>query len=275
MAEDRLALQASKGRGHGSRDGAPAGAFDGGKRGSTATGLQCRRETDERFAHDSTGALVQWAEGPVATYQSLCKNEIRFHEKWASDPGSCAFTPQRESPDMSDNFDQRHAKTRRVLIMGVSGSGKSTIGEAVAERTGCGYIDGDKYHPPENIRKMSSGISLDDEDRQGWLEELARLFGRYREADESVMIGCSGLKQSYRDILRQGDSELVILFLNGDYELILQRMHEREHFFSPEMLKTQFATLEPPTQDEAIHIDISKSFDNVIDQCVQALEALE
>lgn len=159
--------------------------------------------------------------------------------------------------------------------MGVSGSGKSTIGEAVAERMGCVYIDGDKYHPPENIRKMSSGISLDDDDRRGWLEDLARLFGRYREADESVMIGCSGLKRCYRDMLRQGDPDLVILFLEGDYELILQRMREREHFFSPEMLRTQFSTLEPPTGEEAISIDISTSFDNVIERCVSSLEALK
>ncbi|MFC0267389.1 gluconokinase [Kushneria aurantia] len=176
---------------------------------------------------------------------------------------------------MAESFDQRHAISRRVLIMGVSGSGKSTIGEAVAERIGCHYIDGDKYHPPENIRKMSSGHSLNDDDRRGWLEELARLFGRYREADETVLIGCSGLKRRYRDILREGDPQLTILFLKGEYDLILQRMQERQHFFSPEMLTSQFETLEAPGDDEAIAIDISKSFDNVIDQCVEALEALD
>lgn len=176
---------------------------------------------------------------------------------------------------MVKQFDQRHRQSRRILIMGVSGSGKSTIGEAVAERTGCEYIDGDKYHPPENIEKMSNGEALTDEDRQGWLEALAELFARHRAEDKSVMIGCSGLKRTYRDILRQGDPELIILFLDGDYDTILQRMEERQHFFSPQMLRTQFDTLQPPGPDEAISIDISKSFDNVIDQCVDRLEALD
>ncbi|GHC15129.1 gluconokinase [Kushneria pakistanensis] len=176
---------------------------------------------------------------------------------------------------MVKQFDQRHRQSRRILIMGVSGSGKSTIGEAVAERTGCEYIDGDKYHPPENIDKMTRGISLTDEDRQGWLEALADLYAQHRREDKSVMIGCSGLKKSYRDVLRQGDPDLIILFLNGDYDTILQRMEERQHFFSPQMLRTQFDTLQPPGSDEAISIDISKSFDNVIDQCVNELEALD
>ncbi len=176
---------------------------------------------------------------------------------------------------MAEQFDQRHRQSRRILIMGVSGSGKSTIGEAVADKTGCEYIDGDKYHPPENIDKMTKGIPLSDDDRQGWLEALADLFARHREKDESVMIGCSGLKKSYRDVLRQGDPALVILYLDGDYDTILQRMQERQHFFSPQMLRTQFDTLQPPGSDEAISIDISRSFENVIDQCVSELEALD
>ncbi|WP_445619408.1 gluconokinase [Kushneria sp. Sum13] len=176
---------------------------------------------------------------------------------------------------MTKQFDQRHRQSRRILIMGVSGSGKSTIGEAVAEKTGCEYIDGDQYHPPANIEKMTKGVPLTDDDRQGWLEALADLFAQHRQENKSVMIGCSGLKKSYRDILRQGDPELIILFLDGSYDTILQRMEERQHFFSPQMLRTQFDTLQAPGSDEAISIDISKSFDSVIDQCVSELEALD
>lgn len=162
---------------------------------------------------------------------------------------------------------------RRILVMGVSGCGKSTIGEAVAERIGCSYIDGDHYHPPANIAKMTRGEPLDDDDRAGWLETLSELFKTHRERGDTVIIGCSGLKRAYRDILRRGDPELIILFLDGSYDLILERMQARHHFFSPEMLKSQFATLERPGADEAERIDIDASFEAVIDACVAALVA--
>ncbi|WP_106477624.1 gluconokinase [Phytohalomonas tamaricis] len=160
---------------------------------------------------------------------------------------------------------------RRILVMGVSGCGKSTIGEAVAERIGCAYIDGDHYHPQANIDKMSRGEPLNDDDRAGWLEKLSELFQTHRENDDTVIIGCSGLKRSYRDLLRKGDPELVILFLDGSYDLILERMQARHHFFSPQMLKSQFATLERPGSDEAERIDIDAECDVVVDACVAAV----
>ncbi|RKR06793.1 gluconate kinase (SKI family) [Kushneria sinocarnis] len=165
----------------------------------------------------------------------------------------------------------RLEKSRRIVVMGVSGSGKSTIGDAIGERMGIPYIDGDQYHPEHNIEKMSRGEPLNDDDRAGWLERLSDLISDYRERDETVLIGCSSLKNSYRDILRQGDDGLIFLFLDGSYNVILGRMQERKHFFSADMLTTQFDTLERPTDTEAMRVDIDVDFHEVVESGVRAI----
>lgn len=162
----------------------------------------------------------------------------------------------------------------RVVVMGVSGSGKSTVGETVGERLGVMYIDGDDYHPQANIDKMSRGEALDDNDRQGWLDTLADIIGQHRDNHQSLLIGCSALKKSYRDRLRAHDPELMFLFLDGSFDVIRQRMEQRNHFFSPDMLKTQFATLEPPDRSEAIRVDIDGEWQAVVEHSVAALATL-
>lgn len=170
-------------------------------------------------------------------------------------------------------FAKRLDPSRRIVVMGVSGSGKSSLGEALGERLDVAYVDGDDYHPQTNIDKMSQGVPLDDEDRAGWLSELADLIQARRAEDRSLLLGCSALKHRYRERLRQGDPQLIFLFLDGSYELILERMQQRAHFFSPEMLRTQFDTLERPGAGEAVCVGIDGEFTVVVDNCADALRA--
>ncbi|MBZ0331692.1 gluconokinase [Halomonas sp. ANAO-440] len=151
------------------------------------------------------------------------------------------------------------ATSYRILVMGVSGSGKSHIGRLLAESLGVDFIDGDGYHSPGNIEKMGRGVPLTDADRQEWLDTLAGLFDEHRRRNESVVIACSALKARYRDILRQGEPALAILYLRGDRDLLLERLSTRRgHFFKGDsMLDSQLADLEPPDDDEALGLDIS------------------
>lgn len=167
----------------------------------------------------------------------------------------------------------RLSPSRRIVVMGVSGSGKSTLGEALGTRLGVAYVDGDTYHPPANIEKMANGVALTDADRHGWLHTLSGLIRASREREQSLLIGCSALKRGYRDQLRDGDEDLTFLYLDGSYELILERMQARRHFFSPVMLRTQFETLEAPDEQEAIRVSIAPPLHGVVDTCVQRLIA--
>jgi gluconokinase len=131
-----------------------------------------------------------------------------------------------------------------VVIMGVSGAGKSTVGWALSKRLGWSYIDGDDYHPDGNIKKMTRGIALTDDDRHPWLEKLSELISENVNAGQSVIVSCSALKQVYRDRLRQAAENTLIVFLEGDPELILRRMNKRYvHFMKTEMLMSQLAFL--------------------------------
>jgi 6-phosphogluconate dehydrogenase len=134
-----------------------------------------------------------------------------------------------------------------VIMMGVSGSGKTTIGQAVAGRLGCPFYDGDNFHPAANVAKMAAGIPLTDEDRAGWLDALANLIRRGLERGEQGVIACSALKERYRDILRIDPNLVKFVYLKGSYEVILARMETREaHYMKPAMLQSQFKTLEEP-----------------------------
>lgn len=128
----------------------------------------------------------------------------------------------------------------KIIIAGVSGSGKSTVGKLLAERLGCGFADADDFHPPENIAKMKAGIPLDDADRAGWLDAL----GRHLADRDSIVLACSALKRIYRDRLRElaGELEFVVLVL--DKESLMQRLESREHFMPASLLESQLATLE-------------------------------
>lgn len=160
-----------------------------------------------------------------------------------------------------------------LILMGVSGSGKSTIGEALARRLGWTVEDGDSFHPPSNVAKMSQGIPLTDEDRWPWLRAIAAEIGRKRTLGENVIIACSALKRAYRDILVQGHRDTRIVYLRGAKDLIAGRLSARKnHFMPPGLLDSQFATLEEPGADEhAIIVDIDASVDEIADRIVALL----
>ncbi len=161
------------------------------------------------------------------------------------------------------------------ILMGVSSTGKTTIGTEVARRLHLKLIDGDDLHPRANIIKMGSGQPLNDEDRHPWLERINDAAFSLEQKSEKGIIICSALKKKYRDQIRQGNKNVRFLFLNGNFELVLERMKQRQgHYMKTEMLKSQFATLEVPQTDEpdVIHIDISGSFEEVVEACIQAIQ---
>jgi gluconokinase len=145
-----------------------------------------------------------------------------------------------------------------VLVMGVSGSGKSTIGDALARRAGWPFLDGDRFHSPANVAKMAAGIPLDDADRQPWLQEIAEWIAKRRSAGEAGVVACSALKRAYRDLLRGGDPDLRVVYLKGEREQLETRLAQRrDHFFPAALLDAQLADLEEPTPDEdprVVHI---------------------
>ncbi|MEM9780137.1 MAG: gluconokinase [Pseudomonadota bacterium] len=159
------------------------------------------------------------------------------------------------------------SEINRIVVMGVAGCGKSTVAEALAEALDARYLDGDAFHPPENIDKMSQGVPLTDADRWPWLDAVAEGFG-----DQPTVIACSALRRAYRDRLRaRGD--VFFAFLDGSFELIQGRMAARAGHFMPEsLLESQFATLEPPAADEwSVAADISGETEATVAQILHAL----
>ena len=145
--------------------------------------------------------------------------------------------------------------------MGVCGSGKSTVGAAIALNLNATFLEGDEFHPPANVARMATGIALTDDDRQGWLQTLGAQLGAASREGRSVVLSCSALKRSYRDTLRQQASDLALVYLAGTPELLAQRMAGRSgHYMPPSLLASQLATLEPPQADEhALTLDIARS----------------
>lgn len=140
---------------------------------------------------------------------------------------------------------------RVIVVMGVSGSGKSVVASEVARKLGGAMLDGDYLHPRANIMKMSSGQSLNDEDRAPWLTALNDAAFAMQRTNAISFIVCSALKRRYRDRLREGNPSLRFVYLRGGYDLIESRMKARgNHFFKPQMLVTQFDALEEPADDE-------------------------
>ncbi|MEZ4932134.1 MAG: gluconokinase [Saprospiraceae bacterium] len=142
-----------------------------------------------------------------------------------------------------------------LYIMGVSGSGKTTIGKMLSEKTGIPFFDGDDFHPAENIQKMASGQPLDDEDRQGWLLALNNL-AKKEKGERGAIIACSALKEKYREILKKGlGANCFIIFLNGTFATIENRLQQRGgHFMPTQLLQSQFDALQPP--EDAFVFDI-------------------
>jgi gluconokinase len=160
-----------------------------------------------------------------------------------------------------------------LVVMGVSGSGKSTIADKLAERLGWTYEDGDKFHPASNVAKMSAGHPLTDEDRWPWLQAIAGEIDRVCKAGQHVVIACSALKRAYRDILVDGRHDVRIVYLKGTQQLIGDRLAGRKgHFMPPGLLASQFKTLEPPDISEnPVTVSIDASVETVVDDIVRQL----
>jgi carbohydrate kinase (thermoresistant glucokinase family) len=148
---------------------------------------------------------------------------------------------------------------RPIVVMGVCGSGKSTVGAALAQRLDASFLEGDAFHAPANVARMAAGVALTDDDRRGWLQTLSAELGTAERAGRAVVLSCSALKRSYRDILRAQASGLALVYLHGTPQLLGQRMAGRQgHYMPPSLLASQLATLEPPQDDEhALTLDIA------------------
>ena len=143
-----------------------------------------------------------------------------------------------------------------VILMGVSGSGKSTVGQALAKAWRRPFMDGDDFHPPENVAKMAARLPLTDADRQPWLNVLRQLIDRHLNEGQEMILATSALKAIYRKKLGCDNPNVMLVYLRGSYDQILTRMAQRDHFMPPALLQSQFDTLEEPA--EALTIDISK-----------------
>jgi gluconokinase len=165
---------------------------------------------------------------------------------------------------------------RALIVMGVSGSGKTTIGEELARRIGWRYEDADTFHPAGNVAKMSAGQPLTDEDRWPWLHAIADEIDRAVAAGERVVIGCSALRRVYRDVLVHGRDDIRIIYLKGAQSLIAGRLGQRKgHFMPPGLLTSQFATLEPPTPDErAVTVSIDAPAGSIVDDILRQLSKI-
>jgi carbohydrate kinase (thermoresistant glucokinase family) len=139
-----------------------------------------------------------------------------------------------------------------IVVMGVSGAGKSTVGRIVAARLACPFRDADSFHPPANIEKMSRGEPLTDDDRWPWLHAIANWIAEHRKAGTTCVVTCSALKRVYRDIVTNKQSaDVRLVYLKGDFDLIAARLTARKgHFMPPALLQSQFAALQEPSADE-------------------------
>ena len=155
--------------------------------------------------------------------------------------------------------------------MGVAGSGKTTIAKLFAEKTGVVFYEGDDFHPPENVAKMRAGISLNDADREKWLQSLRKIIIDSLAKKEFIALTCSALKSKYRDTLAAGDSHVKFVHLTGPRDLIAERLKNRRgHFMPPALLASQFAILEPPA--DALVFNCAQPPKKIVAQLIQALD---
>ena len=161
-----------------------------------------------------------------------------------------------------------------LIVMGVSGSGKSTVAELLGKRLGWRFEDGDAFHPASNVEKMRAGHPLTDEDRWPWLNAIADEIARACSKGEQIIIACSALKHAYRDVLLRGRDDVRFVFLKGTQELIADRLaHRKGHFMPPGLLTSQFSTLEQPEAGEhVITASIDESVEAIVDGIVRQLK---
>ncbi|HEX3635096.1 MAG TPA: gluconokinase [Paraburkholderia sp.] len=164
-----------------------------------------------------------------------------------------------------------------LIAMGVSGAGKTRIGEMLAERLHCAFTDGDAFHSTANKEKMHKGIPLTDDDRWPWLQTIRAAIEEKQNAAEEAVFTCSSLKRSYRDVLRgggNGDKDVCFVYLKGSFEVLRERLTTRTgHFFDPSLLQSQLDTLEEPGPDEAITVSIELSPEQIVDEVLIQMKA--
>jgi gluconokinase len=161
-----------------------------------------------------------------------------------------------------------------LIAMGVSGAGKTLIGEMLAEKLKCDFTDGDAFHSEANKEKMHHGIPLTDEDRWPWLRTIRAAIEKEQQAGRTAVFTCSSLKRSYRDILRAGDRDVCFVYLKGSREVLQERLQTRTgHFFDPSLLQSQLDTLEEPAADEAITVSIELSPEEIVDDVLKQIQA--
>ena len=161
----------------------------------------------------------------------------------------------------------------RVVVMGGCGCGKTTLGRALAAALGVPYVEGDELHSPANVARMAAGIALTDDDRRDWLRDVAARLASAEAAGNGVVVACSALKRSYRDLLRRAAADLRLVYLHGDRELLEQRLAGRQgHYMPAALLHSQLLTLEPPQDDEAaVSLDIAAPPDDLLRSALQGL----
>jgi gluconokinase len=157
-----------------------------------------------------------------------------------------------------------------IVIMGVSGSGKTTVGQGLAEALHWGFSDADDFHSPANVEKMKSGVPLTDQDREPWLQTLRAAIERWKRDEPGHVLACSALKGHYREILGQNDPDVKFVYLHGNFDLIARRLKSRKsHFFNPALLRSQFEALEEP--GDALVVDASKGPQEIVSSILAAL----
>ena len=156
-----------------------------------------------------------------------------------------------------------------IVVMGVTGCGKTTVGEQLAARLGCGFSDADSFHPAANVEKMRAGIPLTDDDRWPWLAALRAAMDRWNAAGESRVVACSALRQVYRDVLSPR-RDVVFVYLKGSHAVIERRLKARQgHYMNPALLDSQFATLEEP--QDALVVDVDRSPEAIVAEILPRL----
>lgn len=158
-----------------------------------------------------------------------------------------------------------------VILFGVAGCGKTSVGQALAQALGWSFFDADDFHPLENVAKMSHGSPLNDDDRLPWLENLYNLIAGKLASGQNLVLACSALKRSYRQRLSRGLESVEFVHLKGDYELIYQRLMQRQqHYMKPEMLHSQFAALEESPRNLVVSID--QDIESIVGEIIAALK---
>ncbi len=162
-----------------------------------------------------------------------------------------------------------------IVVMGICGSGKTTLGRLLAEHLGYRFVEGDDYHTPEHVAKMAAGKPLSDADRWPWLRRLSEAMGEWDEAGENVVVSCSALRRDYRALLRKGAPDVRFIFLEGAVELVRERMASREgHFMPVALIDSQIEALEDPRGEVGvIAVDINATPAKIVNRVIEGLRA--